>query len=123
MRFKSSASVIATNEEEGTHIPSVLENSKQPLRSYQIGGISLPQKLGEVITQAHFLPSATFLHYGVNGDVSLCIESKSPLVDKATGGYHVELQADVNSGYNKVPVYSICMTITMIKKLKILKGN
>ena len=48
LRFKSSASVIATNEED-THIPRVLENSKQPLRSYQIGGISLPQKLGEVI--------------------------------------------------------------------------
>jgi len=63
----------------------VIENSRQSLKSYQISGISLPQKLGEVIAQVHFLASTAFLQYRVNGDVPYCIGSKALLIDKMTG--------------------------------------
>ena len=64
----------------------------------------MPQKLGEVIAQTHFLASAQLLRCGINGDVPPQIETKGLLVDKNTGGYHVELVAYVNDPSNRMPV-------------------
>ena len=36
----------------------------------------MPQKLGDVIAQAHLMASATFLHCGISGDMPTTLESK-----------------------------------------------
>ena len=100
----SNTFVITEGTDYDLETPKVIENSKQPLPSYQIMNVSMPQKLGEVIAQTHFLASAELLRCGINGDVPPQVETKGLLVDKHTGGYHVELVAYVNDPSNRMPV-------------------
>ena len=85
----------------------VIKNTKQPLQPCQINNICVPQKLGEVVAQVHFLAAATFLWYGLNGDVPSEVKAKGLLIDKTRGGYEVDLEVHINSIDNSVPVYII----------------
>ena len=76
------------------------------MKPASVDNICLPLKLGELIAQTHFLASAYFMRCGVNGDVPDEIVTKGLLLDKNTGGYHVELLASVSSEEG-IPVYVI----------------
>ena len=86
-------------------LPRVIENSKQVMKPFSICHICLPQKLGEVIAQTHFLASAYLLRYRIEGNVPDEISAKGLLLDKNTGGYHVQLLASISGGDEKLPLY------------------
>jgi len=87
-------------------VTKVLENSKQCLKPYKISNIYIPQKLGKVITQLHFLTLVSLLHCGASGVVPPTIKSKGLLTDKETGGYNVTLMTHLNSMNDTVLVYA-----------------
>lgn len=62
---KNSSLVISNFEFE---MP-MTKNSRQPLKHFSIANICLPQKLGKVIAQLHFLASAYLLQCGISGNV------------------------------------------------------
>ena len=49
---------------------------------FQITNVCIPQKIGEVIAQIHFLASAEFLRCGNQGNTPQEIHSKGLLIDK-----------------------------------------
>ena len=78
---------MVITEGNDLEIPKAIENSRQNLTSSQITNVCMPQKLGEVIAQTHFLASAELFRCGINGNVPLQIETKGLLIDKNTDGY------------------------------------
>ena len=90
--------------EGGDFVPTVIENSKKDLTPFEIRNVCMPQKLREVIAQVHFLASAEFLRCGINGNVPLEVETKGLLINKNTGGYHVELVAHINNPCKIIPL-------------------
>ena len=114
VRSKSSSVIISNLEFE---VPRTIENSRQPLKPFTISNICLPQKLGEVIAQIHFLASAYFLQCGNSGNVPHEIATKGLLLDKNSGGYQVELLATINIPSEGIRPVSVCVTVKRQRKL------
>ena len=115
-RKESSFSMITTEGSGDLEftVPRVIENSRQVMKPISISHICLPQKLGEVIAQTHFLASACLLRYCIKGNVPDEIVTKGLLFDKNTGGYHVQLSASVSSADEEIPVY-----VTINRQIKL----
>lgn len=92
----------------------VVENSRQTLSVFQIRDVCVPQKLGEVIAQVHFVVSAQLLRFGLKGSFPSAITAKGLLIDKNSGGYHVEVTAQIDEHCNTVPM------LVVLKRQKIL---
>ena len=111
--FHGTPDILLTNEHDALAvtsfndecIPKIIENSKKPLNPYQIKNIYMPQKIGQVVVQAHFLASAALLRHALSESFPSAITSKGLLIDKVTGGYHVEFVTEISS--NPVPAYVV----------------
>jgi len=102
---------VVLNAQDEVHVdmdcPKSIENSKQPLCSYMVNNICLPQKLGEAISQAHFILSAYFLRcYLSGGTMPEILRGKALLLNKSSGGYQIEIVAYINTlSSSPTPVY------------------
>ena len=91
--FHGASDILLTNECDALAvtwfndecISKIIENSKKTLNSYQIKNIYMPQNIGQVVVQAHFLASAAFLRHALSESFPSVITSKGLLIDKVTG--------------------------------------
>lgn len=100
----------------------VIENTKKPLEYVTAKNICMPQKLGQVVAQAHFLASAAFLQFAIAPEKELPSEvtSKALLIDKTTGGYHVKVVGQISASPDLVPV---CIYVKRQKRMGMLSTN
>ena len=100
MKRGNSASVI-TEASDFT----LIENSRQITQPFVLRNLYLPDKLAELIAQTHFLAAPYFLRCGVKGEAPQEIITKGLLLDKTSGGYHVQLTANISSSKEGHPIH------------------